>query len=116
MRSRSLYYPADWNRFLVITRKAGSFRRAARGVTLTLQSSEDAENDTVAGNTGTGSAGQNPGTDFRTHAPHGQVVEVAAHSGGRADDLGRLRHGPRVHGPLVLRAPVPLPHAVLLAV
>src|SRR5580693_7316898 len=111
MRSRSLHYPADWNKFWLTRGKAGLFRQMARGATLNLQSSEDAEDDT-----GTGSAGQNPGADFRTHVPYGRLAEVAAHRSGRAHHLGRLRHGPRVHGPLVLRAPVPLPHAVLLAV
>jgi hypothetical protein len=43
-------------------------RRAVTG-----QGSEDAEDDT-----GTGSPGQEPGADFRTHIPQGQVVAVAA--------------------------------------
>ncbi len=36
---------------------SGWCRQAARGVTLTIESSEDAEDDTVTGDTGTGSAG-----------------------------------------------------------
>src|SRR5713101_9367829 len=96
---------------MVITRKAGLFRHAARGVTLTLESSEDAEDDT-----GTGSAGQDAGADFRTHIPQGPLVAGAAYHGGPAHHLGGLCHGARVRRPLVLRGQVPLPDAFLLAV
>ena len=92
------------------TRKAGLVP-ARRRVALYLESSEDAEDDT-----GTGSRGQVAGADFRTHIPQGQVVADAADCRGRAHDLGALRHGPGFHRPLVFRAPVPLPDAVLLAV
>src|SRR5215472_82468 len=109
MRSRSLHHPADWNRFSVSRAKAGLFRLGGAGVN--LESSEDAEDDT-----GTGSAGQIAGADFRTYFPQGQVVADAADCRGRSHDLGAVRHGPGVHGPLVFRAPVPLPDAVLLAV
>src|ERR1700730_9119651 len=111
MRSRSLHYPADWIRFMVITRKAGLFRHAARGVTLTLESSEDAEDDT-----GTGSAGQDAGADFRTHVPQGPLVAGAAHYRDPAHDLGCLCHGARFHRPLVLRGQGSLPDALLLPV
>src|SRR5690242_18906332 len=109
MRSRSLHHPGDWNRFSLSRAKAGLFRLGDAGVN--LESSEDAENDTV-----TGSAEQVPGADFRTHIPQGQVAIDAADGRGRSHDLGALRHGPGVHGPLVFRAPVPLPDAFLLAV
>ena len=89
--------------------KPASSSQAARGVN--LESSEDAEDDT-----GTGSPGQVAGADFRTHIPQGQVVADAADCRGRPHDLGALRHRPGFHRPLVFRAPVPLPDAVLLAV
>src|SRR5438132_6938138 len=111
MRSRSLHNPTDWIKFLTSRGKAGLFWQAARGVTLTIESSEDAEDDT-----GTGSAGQDAGADFRTHVPQGPLVAGAAHYGDPAHDLGCLCHGARFHRPLVLRAAVPLPDAVLLAV
>src|SRR6266702_2400602 len=109
MRSRSLHYSADWNRFSLSRAKAGMFRLGDARVN--LESSEDAEDDTS-----TGSAGQVAGADFRTYIPQGQLVADAADCRGRPDGLGALRHDPRVHGPLVFRAPVPLPDAVLLAV
>ena len=99
----------DWNKFLAARGKPASSSQAARGVN--LESSEDAEDDT-----GTGSPGQVAGADFRTHIPQGQVVADAADCRGRPHDLGALRHGPGFHRPLVFRAPVPLPDAVLLAV
>src|SRR6476661_153819 len=109
MRSRSLHYSTNWNRFSLSRAKAGLFRLGGAGVN--LESSEDAEDDT-----GTGSAGQIAGADFRTYIPQGQVVADAADRRDRSHDLGALRHGPGVHGPLVLRAAVSLPDAVLLAV
>src|SRR5271166_6702753 len=107
MRSGSLHYPCDCIRLSVITRKSrlvlagGAWRYAY------IERSKDAEDDT-----GTGSADQDAGADFRTYVPHGQLVEVAAHRSGRPDDLAGLRHGPRIHGPLVLRSAVPLSDAV----
>src|ERR1700722_8843606 len=83
---------------------------APGGVGVTLEAAR------TLNDTGTRSASQNKGANLRTYLPHGSVVEVTGHPGGGADDLGRLRHSPRVHGTLVLRSPVPLPDAVLLAV
>src|SRR5690348_15858304 len=88
---------------------AGLFQHAARGVN--LGNSEDAENDTS-----TRSPGPIQGADLRTHISQGSLVAGTAYHRGAAHDLGALRHGPRVHRPLVLRAQVPLPDAVLLAV
>src|ERR1700745_3245309 len=104
MRSRSLHYSTNWNRFSLSRAKAGFFRLGRPGVD--LLNSEDAEDDT-----GTGSAGQIAGADFRTYIPQGQVVADAADRCDRSHDLGALRHGPGVHRPLVFRAPVPLPCA-----
>src|SRR5260370_39332943 len=112
MRSRSLHCTTDWNKFLVIGHEeaglvpAGGAWRYAYPL-----SSEDAEDDT-----GTGSPGQDAGADLRTHVPQGPLVAGAAHYRDTAHDLGHLRHRARFHRPLVLRAPVPLPDAFLLAV
>src|SRR5580700_1024226 len=61
-------------------------------------------------------AGQNAGADKGADAPHGPLVEPRARRRDPADHLGGLRDRPRFHRALVLRAPVPLPDAVLLAV
>src|SRR6266704_6476320 len=111
MRSRSLHNPTDWIKFLTSRGKAGLFWQAARGVTLTIESSEDAEDDT-----GTGSAGQDAGADFRTHVPQGPLVAGTAYHRDPAHDLGRLCDGSRIHRPLVLRGQGQLPDPVLLAV
>src|SRR6266700_1407020 len=111
MRSRSLHYSTDWIKFLGSTRKAGLFWQAARGVTLTIESSEDAEDDT-----GTGSAGQDAGADFRTHVPQGPLVAGTAYHRDPAHDLGCLCHRARFHRPLVLRGLRSLPDAFLLTV
>ena len=62
------------------------------------------------------SASQDAGADQGADAPHGPLVEPRARRRDPADHLGGLRDRPRVHRALVLRAPVPLPDAVLLAV
>src|SRR5712664_3860116 len=62
------------------------------------------------------SASQNAGADKGANAPHGPLVEPRARRRDPADHLGGLRDRPRVHRALVLRAPVPLPDPVLLAV
>src|SRR5580693_4948362 len=110
MRSRSLHHRADWNRFLGSTHAPDGL--AVRGVTLTLEAARTLNKN----DTGTGSAGQNPGADLRTHLSHRPVVEDATRGGRRPDDLGGLRHGARFHRPLVLRAIGPLPDPVLLPV
>src|SRR5580704_8948055 len=109
MRSRSLHHPADWIKFLTAPRARTVWRRVAER----LRSKQQGrwENDT-----GTGSAGPDAGADLRTHISHRSVVEDAARGGRWPYDLGGIRHGARVHRPLVLRAAVPLPDPVLLAV
>src|ERR1700688_1745284 len=111
MRSRSLRMAWVGNKFLNVCPHAGALCRFRGGwVGVTLKAAR------TLNDTGTGSARKNTGANLRTHLPYGSVVEVTGHPGGRADPLAGLRHGPRVHGPLVLRARRPLPDAVLLAV
>src|SRR6201996_9698550 len=72
--------------------------------------SEDVEDDASFGRTR-----ENPGADRGEDLPPGPVVAPAGHRRHPAEPVGRVRHGPGVHGPLLLGAGLPLPDPVLLA-
>src|SRR5215469_1185014 len=92
----------DWNRLI-----GSPDHRAAAQCTAARTSGHDA---------GNGYAIQNQGADIGPHAAQGPVAAVGGHNGHPADRLGDLCDRARVHGALVLGAPVSLPVAVLLAV